>query len=125
MAVTFRIPGPLRPLAGGQNTVRLESSAATVGDALEALWGLHPELRHRILTERGELRPHVNVFVGAENIRYTGGLATPLAGEAEGAIIPAVSGGVESGSQRLAVVGHGEMLAMLRVRPVSEVGCGG
>jgi len=108
MAVTFRIPGPLRPLAGGQNTVRLESGAATVGDALEALWRLHPELRHRILTERGELRPHVNVFVGAENIRYTGGLATPLSGEAEVAIIPAVSGGVESGSQRLAVVGDAE-----------------
>ena len=97
MAVTFRIPGPLRPLVGGQHTVRLESNPATAGDALDALWGLHPELRHRILTERGELRPHVNVFVGAESIRYTGGLATPLAGEAEVAIIPAVSGGIVMG----------------------------
>jgi molybdopterin converting factor small subunit len=108
MALTFRIPGPLRPLTGGRHTVRLASSAATVGDALDALWGLHPELRHRILTERGELRPHVNVFVGAENIRHTGGLATPLSGEAEVAIIPAVSGGVESGYQRPAIAGDVE-----------------
>lgn len=47
----------------------------------------------RVLTEQGEVRPHVNVFVGEESIRYTGGLATPLTDGAEIAIVPAVSGG--------------------------------
>ncbi len=46
-----------------------------------------------VLTEQGELRPHVNVFVGAESIRVTGGLATPLGEKAEIWILPAVSGG--------------------------------
>jgi molybdopterin converting factor small subunit len=35
----------------------------------------------------------VNVFVGVENVRYTGGLATPLGDGAEISIFQAVSGG--------------------------------
>jgi molybdopterin converting factor small subunit len=50
-------------------------------------------VRDRILTEQGEVRPHVNVFVGDQSIRDTGGLATPVPDGAEIAIIPAVSGG--------------------------------
>lgn len=53
----------------------------------------HPGVRDRVLTEQGEVRPHVNVFVGDESIRYTGGLATPLGEGAEVSIVPAVSGG--------------------------------
>ena len=43
--------------------------------------------------EQGDLRPHVNLFVGSENVRDLSGLATPLADGAELSIIPAVSGG--------------------------------
>jgi len=93
MPVTFVIPSPLRPLAGGRERVRVEASPATVGDALAALWAAHPPLRDRVLTEQGAVRPHVNIFVGEESIRYTGGLATPVPDGAELAIIPAVSGG--------------------------------
>ncbi|PYQ13487.1 MAG: hypothetical protein DMH00_04285 [Acidobacteria bacterium] len=39
------------------------------------------------------MRPHVNLFVGNESIRYTGGLSTPLTGDCEISILPAVSGG--------------------------------
>jgi molybdopterin converting factor small subunit len=46
-----------------------------------------------MMNERGEPRPHVNVFVGTENIRWTGGLATPLPQVAEISIVPALSGG--------------------------------
>src|SRR5262249_25486117 len=64
-----------------------------VGDALAALWALHPGVRDRVVTEQGEVRPHVNVFVGVESIRFTGGLETPLRDGAEISIVPAVSGG--------------------------------
>ncbi len=47
----------------------------------------------RVVDERGEMRPHVNVFVGVEAIRWTGGLATALPDGAEISIVPAVSGG--------------------------------
>ena len=93
MAVTFVIPGALRPLTGGADRVRVESSVRTAEEALRALWVLHPGLRLRIVTEQGEVRPHVNVFVGTESIRHTGGLATPVSHGAEIAIIAAISGG--------------------------------
>jgi sulfur-carrier protein len=93
MAATFRIPGALRPLAGGRDTVRIERAVETVKAALDGLWALHPELRLRIITEQGEVRPHVNVFVGNESIRYTGGLDTKVRDGDEISIIAAVSGG--------------------------------
>jgi molybdopterin synthase sulfur carrier subunit len=64
-----------------------------VGEALEALWALHPGVRDRVVNEQGEVRQHVNVFVGAESIRFTGGFSTPLTEDGEISIVPAVSGG--------------------------------
>jgi molybdopterin synthase sulfur carrier subunit len=93
MAVSFRIPGFLRDFTGGRALVRLEHSPATVGAALAALWAVHPGVRDRMVNERGELRPHVNIFVGSENVRWTGGLATPLPEDSEISIIPSISGG--------------------------------
>jgi len=93
VTLSFRIPGPLLALTGGRAVVEAEAAAATVEEALAQLWRLHPGLRDRVLTEQGQVRPHVNVFVGADNIRDTGGLATPVGERAEIAIIPAVSGG--------------------------------
>ena len=93
MAITFFISTPLRVYTGGNSQVALAEPAATVAEALEALWRLHPGLKDRILTERREVRAHVNVFVGNESIRYTGGLDTPLPGSCEISLLPAVSGG--------------------------------
>jgi len=62
-------------------------------DALEALWVACPGLRDRVVTEQGELREHVNVFVGSENAKYLGGLAARLGDHPEISIFHAVSGG--------------------------------
>jgi molybdopterin converting factor small subunit len=91
--VTFHIPGALREFAGGRSQVDFEQPHTTVGSALLALSTLCPGMRDRILTEQGELRQHINIFVGDENIRYTGGLATPVPPDAVISIVPAVSGG--------------------------------
>ena len=93
MRVTFVLPGPLHPLAGGREEVTVDAPEARLADALAALWTVHPALRDRVMTEAGRLRPHVNVFVGRDSVRYTGGLDTPLRDGAEVAILPAVSGG--------------------------------
>ena len=93
MTVLFHISSPLRPMAGGDSRVAVSISSGTVADALAALWELHPGLRDRLLTEQGEMRPHVNLFLGNESIRYTGGLETSLPGDCEISILPAVSGG--------------------------------
>ena len=93
MSVVVQIPGPLRPHAQGRREVMLGAGPRTVGEALAALWAVHPSLRDRVLDEQGRVRPHVNVFVGAESIRDGGGLAMPITDTCVIAIIPAVSGG--------------------------------
>ena len=93
MPVTFHVPGALREFTYGRSEVEVEAGGATLADALAALWALYPGLRDRMATEQGEIREHINVFVGGENIRYTGGLMTAVPGGSEISILPAVSGG--------------------------------
>jgi len=93
MPVRFLIPGPLREFARGASAVSLDGAPATVGEALDALGAAHPGLRDRVLTERGDVRPHVNLFVAETNIRDAEGLGTPVPADCEIAILPAVSGG--------------------------------
>ncbi len=47
----------------------------------------------RMITELGDLRPHLNLFVDGECIRFTNGFATPVRDGAEIVILPALSGG--------------------------------
>ena len=91
--VVFHIPGYLRTFTGGVSRVDLERCPDTVGEALAALWALHPGVRDRVVDERGAVRQHVNVFVGDESIRFTGGLQTAVRPGVEIWIVPAVSGG--------------------------------
>ena len=93
MAVTINIPGPLRALSGGFARVEIPSNPTTVRDALEELWKRYPGIRDRVVNEEGRLREHINIFVGNENIRYSGDFATPLRPGVEISILPAVSGG--------------------------------
>ena len=96
--VTVRLPAALRRLADDRPTVEVHVAAdppgaVAVGDALAALASTYPGVHHAALDERGAVRPHVNVFVGAENIRLGTGLATPVPAGVEVWILPAVSGG--------------------------------
>ncbi len=93
--VVFLIPAALRPLTKGQSRlcVGLPHRSPSLGDALDALWAICPALRDRVLTEQGDVRPHVNIFVGTESSQWTGRLASPIADGAEISILPAVSGG--------------------------------
>ena len=93
MTVTFRIPPPLRSMTGGRGDVPVATAGGTLRAALQALCAAHPAIRDRILTEQGEVRQHVNVFVGMHEARLTGGLATPVTDGVEIAIIPSISGG--------------------------------
>lgn len=91
--ITINIAGFLTDFTNGRSEISLNSSPATVGDALNELWRLHVGLRDRIVNEQGHLRPHVNVFVDDENIRRKQLLKTALAEGNEITILPAVSGG--------------------------------
>jgi molybdopterin synthase sulfur carrier subunit len=91
VAVTIRIPTPMRNLTGGESTVSVD--AATVAEAIKALDVAHPGVAERVLDDTGALRRFVNVYVGDEDVRFLDGLATPLAEGASISIIPAVAGG--------------------------------
>lgn len=90
MAVTVKIPTQLRATTGGQ--ADLSAEGATVGEVLDSVFAEHGDLRERI-TDGGELRRFVNVYVGGEDIRFGDGLATEVADGAEVTILPAVAGG--------------------------------
>jgi molybdopterin synthase sulfur carrier subunit len=93
MPLTFLIPGALREFAGGRGELGIAGDASTLKEALALLWTECPGARDRVLTERGDVRAHINIFVDGENVRYTGGLDAPVREGAEIIILPAVSGG--------------------------------
>jgi len=99
MFITFHIPGPLRAFTAGLSRVEIASSPATLRDALENLCTSFPGIRDRIVNEEGQVREHINIFVGNEDVRYTGGFATPVSAGAEILIIPAISGGWGNGNE--------------------------
>ncbi|MBI2169122.1 MAG: MoaD/ThiS family protein [Actinobacteria bacterium] len=92
--VRVRLAPVLAALAGGEPRLDLDlEGGATVGDLLAFLGDGLPALARRVRDERGEVRRHVNVFVGPDNIRDRDGLATPLSDGVEVTILPAISGG--------------------------------
>jgi sulfur-carrier protein len=98
MEVRVRVPTQLRELVAGVAVVTVEvpaegDGAVTVGDVLDVLGACHPALERRLRDEQGQTRTHVNLFVGADNVRDRDGPGTPIAAGEELTIIPAVSGG--------------------------------
>ena len=90
--ITIELPGVLQTHARA-STVTLDRPCATVQEVLAALGARHPGVLDRVMDERGVLRPHVNVFVGDDSIRFIGGLQARVPENAVITILPAVSGG--------------------------------
>jgi sulfur-carrier protein len=90
MPVTVKIPTQLRAVTGG--SAELEVEGGTVGEVLDAVFDSHEGLRDRI-TQDGDLRRFVNVYVSGEDIRFQQGLETSINDGDEVTILPAVAGG--------------------------------
>lgn len=96
MEVRVRVPSALRQLVDGASSVIVDASdqsPVTVAVVLDLLAAQHPALERRVRDELGRPRVHVNVFVGADNVRDLDGLATAVRPGQELFILPAVSGG--------------------------------
>jgi molybdopterin synthase sulfur carrier subunit len=91
VSIVVRIPSQLRPVAGGQREV--EVAASTVREALDDLEARHPGLKARIVDENGQLRRFVNVFLADRDVRFLGGLDTPVRDGQTLSVVPAISGG--------------------------------
>ena len=91
--VTVVLPGQLRELVGGEAQIIVEEAGDTIETLSTALRRRYPAIYDRIFTEQREVRPHVNIFVDGADIRWAGGLQTPVAPASEVVVLPAVSGG--------------------------------
>jgi molybdopterin converting factor small subunit len=90
MDTIVRIPAALRTLTGGADEVK--ASGNTVGEVIDDLEKRHPGLKDRLLDDRG-VRRFINIYVGEEDVRFTGGLATQIKSGDQISIIPAIAGG--------------------------------
>ena len=93
--ITVNVAGFLTDFTNGQHRIVLDSTPATIEQALNSLWQQYIGLRGRVVNERGQLRPHVNIFINDENVRHKQLLDTQLPDSCEITILPAVSGGSE------------------------------
>ncbi|HUY35545.1 MAG TPA: MoaD/ThiS family protein [Pirellulales bacterium] len=94
--VRVTIPRALRWLCGDDAPLRdaeLRMVARDVRELLAELARRHPQVHVRLCDERGEPRPHINVFVNDYHVRARAGLDTPLTAGDLVTILPAVSGG--------------------------------
>jgi len=88
---TIRLPQVLRAQAGGERAIEVDG--ATIGDAVQALVGRHPGLAGQLLTPEGDLHRFVNVYLNGRDVRYLGGLDTPVEARDEIRLLPAIAGG--------------------------------
>jgi molybdopterin synthase sulfur carrier subunit len=90
MAIEVRIPTILRSYTGGAKAV--EGSGATLDELLNNLDAAHGGLRDR-LVDGEKLRRFVNVYLNDEDVRFLGGLETPVKDGDTVTVLPAVAGG--------------------------------
>ena len=93
MSVQIVLPGALADLAGGSRHLEVDSTGTTLEALLDELSARHPVLGRRIRDEAGALRRFVNVYVDGEDVRWQGGLATPVRNGAVVQLLPSVAGG--------------------------------
>jgi molybdopterin converting factor small subunit len=83
------VPNPLRTYTQGQAIITANGS--TFGAVLNDIERQFPGIRFRMVNERNEIREHIKVFAGEQQIRD---LDTPVAGPDSIHIICALSGGL-------------------------------
>jgi molybdopterin synthase sulfur carrier subunit len=91
MAIEARIPTILRGYTGGEKAV--SGNGDTLGELFSDLDSRHEGLRGRLVGEDGSLNRFVNVYLNDEDVRFLGGIETPMSDGDVVTILPAVAGG--------------------------------
>jgi len=91
VSVVVRIPTVLRSAMGGQSQVAVEG--ATIGQVFEQLVNDFPAIKGQLLNDDGTMHRFLNVYVNDDDVRYLGGVETPVADGDEITLLPAVAGG--------------------------------
>ena len=90
MAIEVRIPTILRSFTAGAKSV--EGSGDTLASLIADLGARYDGLQERLVDDSG-LRRFVNVYLNDEDVRFLGGVRTPVADGDVVTILPAVAGG--------------------------------
>lgn len=91
MSVSVRLPTILRTQAGGLSEISAEGG--TVGEVVDDVVRQFPGTASHLKAPDGGLHRFVNVYLNDEDVRYLGGLSTPVVDGAQLSIVPAVAGG--------------------------------
>ena len=91
MAVTIEIPTAFRRFTDG--VPKVDSSAATVSEALNQLVTQFPALSRHVRDEQGQIRQFLNIYLNEEDIRFLGGEASALKDGDRLLIVPSIAGG--------------------------------
>ena len=93
MSVTVRIPTLLRAYVQDQSKVEITPEVETLKGVLDALEKMAPGILQRVVSDSGELRRFVNLYVDDDDVRTLEGLNTPTPAGCSVSIVPAVAGG--------------------------------
>jgi len=86
--VRVRVAPLLYSYTGGLKTIEVEGK--TVAEAIAAIDSRFSGVAFRVIDEQGQIRPHMNIFLGEQSVRDP---ATPVFAGAEIYIVGALSGG--------------------------------
>lgn len=89
--ISVRVTAVLQKLTGGAKTV--QASGANVASLLDDMESRFPGFKAQMYGDDGKLHRFVNVYLNDEDIRYTGGLETPVKQGDVLDILPALAGG--------------------------------
>ena len=90
-SIQVRVTAVLQKHTGGQKAV--DASGANVREVLEDVESQYPGFKAQMYGPDGKLHRFVNVYLNDEDIRYTGGVETPLKQGDVLDILPALAGG--------------------------------
>ena len=91
MPIEVRVPTILRKHTGGEKKV--DGHGDTLRELIDDLDRANPGLRGALIGEDGQLHRFINVYVNDEDVRFLGGVETPLEDGDSVSILPAVAGG--------------------------------
>lgn len=89
----IKVYATLRPIVGGPNVQLNGVSELTVGQMLDELYKLYPDLRAELHKGRDDLHPAIHILVNGRDMRYLDDKDTVLTSTDEIRIFPPVGGG--------------------------------
>lgn len=91
MAVTVRVPTPLRSFTNGAEEVAVNGN--TIQEVVDNLEANHSGIKERLCGDDGKIRRFLNVYVNDEDIRFLQNQKTTVKDGDTVSIVPAIAGG--------------------------------